>query len=386
MGLNEDPTVWHINSNNNRFFTGEYSAAGLEDPSAEHANFMFYDKVIRNNITEIIKKENTDKSIDIALGSKKTTEMIRLDLKSYPDTLDLSLKTGNRSAIRAAFYSAAYLLQRALADKLDIQPDEIEICEKLDDNQPYPSIYLSDALPNGAGIVSHLFEDGKLEDLIKRIITFDTFDAIKTPKAKCFMQSIISKEHMEKCVTSCPKCLQTYNNRGFHHILDWRLGVGILRLMLDETHDFGFDDKNRDKYEELSDMNIIMQACAKKYNLTTSTPDQMYWIDGNGLCTVIYHPLWNKRKVLEHISAFSSLRMFNTFKVLRSDLTEDKDNNVQKTYQTAHTNSVQGKLKKNKQPKQVQQRPTQNPAASTTAVINNNVDNNASDDEEDVIL
>lgn len=131
MGLNEDPTVWHVNSNNNKFYTGAYSANLLGQPNGGTANFMFYDKINVNGIEEIVRKGQGQNTIDIALGSKKVTEMIKLELKSYPEILNLSLETGNKSAIRAAFYSAAFLLQRALADKLDVQPDEIEICEKL---------------------------------------------------------------------------------------------------------------------------------------------------------------------------------------------------------------------------------------------------------------
>ncbi|MDO4822615.1 MAG: DEAD/DEAH box helicase [Bacteroidales bacterium] len=347
MGLNEDPTVWHVNSNNNRFYTGAYSANGLEMPYGKTANFMFFDKYNTNGRTETSRKDqDPQNTIDIALGSKKITEMIKLELKSYPSVLNLSLETGNRSAIRAAFYSAAFLLQRALADKLDVQPDEIEICEKIDDKYEYPSLYLSDALPNGAGIVSYLYQDGKLEELIRSIISFDSFDSNKTSKEKSFMQSVISEEHRCNCLTACQKCLLTYSNRGFHHVLDWRLGVGLLRLMLDENYDFGFDASQRNNYEEMTDFGHIVHECARKYNLSADANGEYYWIDKNGLCTVFYHPLWKKEEVLSTIQEqYSSLRMFNTFKVLRSDLTEDKDDNI--TARTTPGASRLGRIKRN---------------------------------------
>ena len=324
LGLNEDPTVWHVNSNNGRFYTGAYNV-NVEAPYGGHSNFMFYSKGTNNGKTEVSPIDN---GIDIALGSKKITEMVKLELKEYPETLNLSLKTGNKSAIRAAFYSAAFLLQRALADKLDVQPDEIEICEKIDNQHDYPSIYLSDALPNGAGIVSYLYEDGKLEDLINSIINFDSFDANKTPKENSFMQSIISDDHRHNCLTACQKCLLTYSNRGYHHIIDWRLGVGLLRLMMDEKYDFGFDKEKRKNYEEFSDWHETLSACSAKLNLESTSYGQSCWMINNE-CTIIYHPLWNKGKVLETLDKhYTSLRMYNTFKLLRSDLTEDKDDVV----------------------------------------------------------
>lgn len=346
MGLNEDPTVWHVNSNNNRFYTGAYSANGLEMPYGKMANFMFFDKYNTNGRTETSRKDqDPQNTLDIALGSKKITEMIKLELKTYPSVLNLSLETGNRSAIRAAFYSAAFLLQRALADKLDVQPDEIEICEKIDDKFEYPSLYLSDALPNGAGIVSYLYQDGKLEELIRSIVSFDSFDANKTSKEKSFMQSIISDEHRCNCLTACQKCMLTFSNRGFHHILDWRLGVGLLRLMLDENYDFGFDASHRGDFDEMADFGHIVHECARKYNLSIDANGENYWIDDNGLCTVFYHPLWKKEGVLSNIQVqYRSLRMFNTFKVLRSDLTEDKDDNI--TARTTPGASRLNRLKK----------------------------------------
>ena len=351
MGLNEDPTVWHVNSNNNRFYTGAYSANGLEMPYGQMANFMFFDKNNTNGRTETLRKDQVQQNtLDIALGSKKITEMIKLELKTYPSVLNLSLETGNRSAIRAAFYSAAFLLQRALADKLDVQPDEIEICEKIDDKFEYPSLYLSDALPNGAGIVSYLYQDGKLEELIRSIVSFDSFDANKTSKEKSFMQSIISDEHRCNCLTACQKCMLTYSNRGFHHILDWRLGVGLLRLMLNENYDFGFDASHRGDFDEMADFGHIVHECARKYNLSIDANGEYYWIDNNGMCTVFYHPLWKKEEVLSNIQVqYSSLRMFNTFKVLRSDLTEDKDDNIT-TRTTPGASRLNRLRKKNSQP------------------------------------
>ena len=372
LGLSDDPVVWHVNSNNNRFYKGSYQTNNLGKPKGKQANFMFFDEVRDSNGT--IKIEPKQEGMDIALGSKKVTEMIKLELKSYPDTLDLSLQSGNRSAIRAAFYSAAFLLQRALADKLDVQPDEIEICEKIDDSHEYPSMYLSDALPNGAGIVSYLYEDGKLEELIKSIIEFKSFDPYKTPDDKSFMHALISNEHRNNCLTACQKCLLTYGNRGFHHVLDWRLGVGILRLMLDGTYDFGFDVSKRTSYRELEDLDRIIQVCAKKFSLAGDR-DQYYWVNENKReCKVFYHPLWSRKKVMENIpcdSHYYGIKMYNTFKVLRSDLTEDG-----KKDSAPAAGLVLSRIRRSK-PMVLTTGPTSTPPSSSNA---------ATDDEDDPIL
>lgn len=328
LGMNEDPTVWHINSNNGHFYTGSFSANGLGDPRrGSHANFLFYEES-GNNVQKITN------GYDIALGSKKVTEMIKLKLKSWPECLDLSLNTGNRSAIRAAFYSAAFLLQRALADRLDVQPDEIEICEKIDDPNGCPAIILSDALANGAGIVSYLFEDGKLKELIESIVNFKSFDPSKSDE-ESFMHSLITDDHKENCLTACQKCLLAYNNRGFHHVLDWRLGVGILRLMIDPEFDFGFSCNNIDEYQELANQNRVFEMAAKKLNKDDSE-HKHYWIDTNNgrrrtiekECTIVYHPLWKKEAAIKNcknIPTDATIKMYNTFRLLRSDISADSN-------------------------------------------------------------
>ena len=369
LNLNDEAVVWHINTNNNQLFKGRY-ASRLLDPQMDgidtyHANrcpncgsfeldenngqytcqkcgnvsdehsvntfvssnsFMFYKRnVIQGNppkeyINTIPDGEKY--SFDIAIGSRKPTEMIKLEILNGNDFIDLNLETGNESAIRAAFFSAAFLLQRTLADKLDVSPDEIEISDKIEDDKPV--IYLSDAAPNGAGIVSYLYQDNHLMEVLQDITEFKT----------AFMQSLISDKHRRSCKTSCQDCLLTYNNRGFHHVLDWRLGVSILRLMLDPNFDFGFNPATRSNYPELSDYNDLVVECAEKLRQTWDLGS--YWKkvsmrDTDNL--IIYHPLWNKNRLIamaksDNVST-EKLAIFNTFRVLRSDLDSDElPNNI----------------------------------------------------------
>ena len=332
LGFSEDPTIWHVNSNNGNFYKGTYSRGGVGYPLGNQdndlTNFRFY-KTDHDGVSRIKSSDNIP-TLDIALGSKKTTEMIKLELQSCPDVLNLSIQNGNKSAIRAAFYSAAFLLQRALADTLDVQPEEIEITEKIDGPNGWPVIYLSDALANGAGIVSYLYKNDHLHDLITKIINFDTFDELKTSKEKCFMQSLLTEEHRTSCLTACQDCLLAYNNRGFHHVLDWRMGVGILRLMDDKSYDFGFSQANREKFEELKDFDHILSTCAKKLRFQDPNSIKEPIKDPFGKAIgykVIYHPLWNVNKVVDDLLPNdcdpNNIQWFNTFRVLRSDFSND---------------------------------------------------------------
>ena len=97
----------------------------------------------------------------------------------------------------------------------------------------------------------------------------------------------------------------------------------------------------------MADFGHIVRECAKKYDVSVGANGDYYWIGNNGMCTVFYHPLWKKEEVLSNIQVqYRSLRMFNTFKVLRSDLTEDKDDNIT----TPGASRLNRLRKKNSQP------------------------------------
>lgn len=361
LNLNNDAKIWHVNSNNNRFFRGKYASQLYPDSTGYYdlaPNFTFYDFLdqTRKIITPIKPPQANrpdNHSFEIALGSKKPTEMISLELKSCPDCLNLDIwdDNCNRAAIRAAFFSAAFLLQRVLADQLDVQPEEIEISDKIIDGKPYPIIYLSDALPNGAGIVSYLAKEGKLEKIIKDIIDFKTG----------FMKSLIDEEHRNKCRTACQSCLLTYSNRGYHHVLDWRLGVGILRLMIDSNYDFGFTENTRQNYPELADFNELIIAAAKKANVDLQDGEWVKRVqeqsnepgeNGKTIGKIFYHPLWNKESAQQkaRIQNCDTIEMYNTFYLLRSNISCDRANRDVETSTpvTPPTNSTQATTKTRK--------------------------------------
>lgn len=328
FNLNDEAEVWHVNTNNNDLFKGKYAGHndGIDGTQTVHDqatnrlissnNFMFYELRNANGTNQreyMVPIEDGQFTFDIAIGSRKPTEMIKLEVLNSNDFIDINTRTGNISAIRAAFFSAAFLIQRTLADRLDVSPDEIEISEKIVND--IPQIYLSDTAPNGAGIVSYLYEKDNLVSILDDITMF------RTP----FMNSLLDVDHCRDCKTACQKCLLTFNNRGFHHVLDWRLGVGILRLMLDSDFDFGFNPATRVNYREYADYDDLVVESAKKLG--------QYWTSGNyhspinnrrGVSNmIIYNPLWNKTRLIAYArhdqKSLDHLALHNFFRVLRSD-------------------------------------------------------------------
>ena len=110
----------------------------------------------------------------IALASNKKTEILRISPASVPPELILNMVSreddephirAQSYGVRSGYYSAAFLLQRIIADKLDVDPTEIEIADISrkalnDDTDRYVAeIILTDELPNGSGFVRHLFNN-----------------------------------------------------------------------------------------------------------------------------------------------------------------------------------------------------------------------------------
>ncbi|MDD6184229.1 MAG: DEAD/DEAH box helicase [Bacteroidales bacterium] len=300
--------VWYLNTNNGKCFEGQLAWKKLNDRSGQYTIEPHYFTPLINaqNENSLIqfapnfminpKDQNwvTDRNKQtIVLGAKKLTDIIclSLDINKIPTCLNLCANDRNRAAIIAAFYSAATLIQRTFADKHDIDPQEIEVSEvKIDPYTNLPSVYLNDKAANGAGFVSML--NNELEDLLKDIVS-------PRPTSR-FIQSILS--HKSDCATSCPRCLNTFYNRGLHHVLDWRLGMDVIKLMVDSNYQMGYDDLANTPYDDLADVfNKLGERVQRAHpagNVVYTPNNGHDWRtgyftnDGRNVEHLI-HPLWN---------------------------------------------------------------------------------------------
>ncbi len=134
---------------------------------------------------------------------------IQLDIGERTQTYS-QVRDANQG-LRASWYSLSFLLRRAAAYRLDVQPVEfvagIHVAAVLDAPTNVRA-FLADTLENGAGFCTHLGRDG-LSDLIETV------------------EGVLSDwnlpAHAQNCRGSCPDCLRDYHNMPFHTLLDWRL-------------------------------------------------------------------------------------------------------------------------------------------------------------------
>ena len=318
-GDHQKAIIWTVNDNNRDFFTGHRAWKSINVNEVTEPIFFKHD--VSDQLKERLKEYAPNFMIDsdvtekywqpanetqkIALGTKKVTDTLclSLDPNKIPSTLCLDALHGNRAAIVAAFYSAATLIQRTFADQIDIDPQEIEISEvKIDEITGLSSVYLNDKAPNGAGFISLLCSNDKdgqlrLEKIMKDIVS-------PSPESK-FIKHIISDEHKKSCVTSCPKCLNTFYNRGLHHVLDWRLGMDVIKLMLDNHYEMGFHNLKETPYGDLpelmNEVGIRVSNAFPDKSVNYVNNDGTDWHSGmfrtraNGIWKIehLVHPLWN---------------------------------------------------------------------------------------------
>ena len=342
---NNHTEVWHINDNHRKGYALKrvfrHDGKILRDPrfvfckdiTGKETNLLQNSPVYLdvNYLDDWGKRYGThwypidlDKpDVTIALGAKKVTEVLKLSVKQYSSALNLDVKSGYAPAIKAAYYSAATLIQHYFADEMDIEPDEIEISVQIQSGKVVA--YLSDKLENGAGFVKTLCSPGASGKMHLREIMEDLVNPISTNH---YVRSLYSDTHKENCKTSCRTCLNTYNNQGLHHVLDWRLGIDLIKLMLDKNYDMGLYGFNNTPYR---DLDTTMKAVAKSVELANKditgkmNGTYIYFdeVSCSGLMpnkiSYLTHPLWNEEQLptIAYSGSHIEHKGHNIFQLLR---------------------------------------------------------------------
>ncbi len=131
--------------------------------------------------------------------------------------------------VRAAYYTLSFLIQRAIASRLDVDPTEIDVVEVLSKAGRLGEVCLADEKINGSGFVADFYNH--FADYSKRILEGKDM----------YFKQMLSDEHIKNCDSSCYKCLKTYRNMPYHGLLDWRLGIALFRVMVDSSYKAGAD-------------------------------------------------------------------------------------------------------------------------------------------------
>ncbi|HMP90810.1 MAG TPA: DEAD/DEAH box helicase [Kiritimatiellia bacterium] len=184
----------------------------------------------------------------LALVAPKVTDVLRVRPHMIQQSLCLDLlardaqgritRFGQGAAVKAAYYSAAFILRSVVAEELDIDPEEIDInivrAVELDDGSWAGEIIINDHLENGAGFTAWLSQGENWRRILGRITGF-------IQNTDTFVGKLLSAEHAHACRAACYDCLCLYRNMSYHGLLDWRLGMSMLRVLSDSEHLCGVD-------------------------------------------------------------------------------------------------------------------------------------------------
>ena len=287
ISLSDSGRVWRINDNAGNLFRGSTTSTP-PPPATNHAENIGIPHLQNQWIEESCSQARGDDLEEYALAAGKTTDILRISPANVPDGIDLNPA---KIEIRAAAISAAFLLQRLLADKLDIDPEEIEVASivhrTINEGQGVAEIVLSDRLANSAGFVMQAYNE--FRDLLN--------DACFPEKEDSYPYVIQHEDH-RKCDSACYDCLKVYKNMSYHGLLDWRLAVSYLKALNNIDYRAGLDDNF-----DIPELYGWLETAAKLRDSFTrffgyrniEWEDVPGFIAGNNKF-IITHPMWDKQR------------------------------------------------------------------------------------------
>jgi hypothetical protein len=284
-----------------------------------------------NNVMFTAETANVD---SIALAAPKVTDVLRIRPHSVQQALCLDLlardnlgrmsQLGQGAAVKAAYYSAAFILRSVVAEKLDIDPEEIDISNvrvvELDDGTYAGEIIINDHLENGAGFTAWLSQDGNWRGILDTITGPDHDD-------DTFIGKLLSAEHAQDCQSACYDCLCLYRNMSYHSLLDWRLGMSVLRVLSDSMYPCGVDGDFA--FPELSGWleftySIRTTFCASFQSCEPTEFGPLHGWTVAGRNVILIHPLWSRihpggivAEALATLSQDDAVHLVDTFNLHR---------------------------------------------------------------------
>jgi len=221
-----------------------------------------------------------------ALASIFRTDVLVAGIDSVP--VGLSLNPAVPEA-RAAWYSFGFMLRRAAAAHLDVATSELEVGIQPLQNLTIPfapptaQVFICDTLENGAGYSTYLGDPQRFEELLRSLL-----QPGEAGRPSVF-DFLVAEDHQTECLTSC-RCLREFLNMSYHPLLDWRLGLDMVRLALDATSEISFE---RDYWRRLLDQ--VAETYFRDLNMQ---PRQFGGLRGaidpiQNQAVILTHPLWD---------------------------------------------------------------------------------------------
>lgn len=222
---------------------------------------------------------------------------------------------------RATYTSFAEVLRRAAQVYLDLDPVEITAgvmplqlpiagtSGGNDGVQLGAAVFLADTAENGAGYAVELGRPELFTQMLKSALV-----ELRTAWE--------SDEHAEKCDTSCPDCLRSYNNSRVHALLDWRLALDMLELSVGESLAVSRSLPKNGEW-----MDVAAKAMGdSSFEVIEGVPA----IVRNKACVLLRHPLWRSEQSFQseslRLATRAAEKLYRT--VANQDIREFRSNPI----------------------------------------------------------
>jgi DEAD/DEAH box helicase domain-containing protein len=293
IALAHQAQVYRTNTNNSKLF-------GFTDKSFLHRQDEGSGLAASQGSLWVHEEETPRRYV--AITSPKTTDVLAVR-KADGDGLSFFDGNAQLARRRAAWYSAATMLQRAIALELDIDSLDIEIASfhsftsVTDGLEKGAELYLADAHPNGAGLVE--WAHAEWESLLEGCVVGQGGSA---RMGRCIREGW--ERGKLEAWKSPDVLLRGFRNRQLHGILDWQLGLELLATLFDKDYRPGLDRTVRDlggREHEMPDWHQLCKELSARYLAAFPTvagplpqgSPYAGWreLDNEGTVTLIVHPL-----------------------------------------------------------------------------------------------
>lgn len=307
--------VYRVNNRQGLLFSGSIGTA-QRGSNGHRLENQWIDQRFQNSDQLQFTRSSDPESI--AIVAPKTTDLLRVRPESVRP--GLWLDPVGAAGIRAAYYSAAFILRAVSAERLDIDPDELDISNvrqvDTDDGSKVGEIIIGDHLPNGAGFTGWI-SDNWQEALAS------TTDSKGDPTS--FVGSILGAAHQARCDSSCYSCLRNYRNMAYHGLLDWRLGISLLRSLQSDEFDCGLggDFSASDLAGWIEQATKLRDSFCNSFAARPRDFGPLPGLEIGNRQALVVHPLWDPSRpaglLADGMAATTSEtpQMLDTFNLLR---------------------------------------------------------------------
>lgn len=316
LAFAESGRVYRVNDRNGQLFTGTTGTASRRD-KYKFGNQWIDERYQKSTDTHGVEFAPTGPTESVALAAPKTTALLRVRPNSVPAGVILDPLFA-RSQVKAAYYSAAFILRSIASEELDIDPNELEIGSlrqvTVNDAVKLGEIAINDQLANGAGFTRWVTDNWN-----KLLST-----ALATEQASdSFIGALISPLHIAQCDSSCYDCLRQYRNMSYHGLLDWRLGLALLRVLKDSNYQCGvngiFETPELVQWSESATK--LRDSFCRNFECQPQTYGRLPGFELAGRAVILCHPLWNWERPVGMLAEASAqvdkAQYVDTFNLLR---------------------------------------------------------------------